>query len=591
MDFYGFYTGGIFDAYEWLGAHYTEDATVFRTFAPQAQKIELVLEDEVIPMKKVYNGQFFEAEVEKLPLGTKYEYRIYSGNKFTDHCDPYGFFMERRPDHRSITWDHSAFKFDDADWMKKRCDMIDKPLNIYELHAGSFQKPGKVPDDWYNYEQLGRVLIPYLQKYGYNYVEFLPLCEHPSDESWGYQTTGYFSPTSRYGTPDQLKKLISMLHENGIGAILDFVPVHFAMDAYGLSKYDGTALYEYPSNDVGMSEWGSCNFMHSRGEVKTFLQSSANFWLKEFHFDGLRMDAISRIIFWQGDERRGVNSNALDFVKKMNSFLKKENEGCMLIAEDSTSFKGITKPTEKGGLGFDYKWDLGWMNDTLSYFGTAPKDRQEKYHKLTFSMMYFKDENYLLPLSHDEVVHCKGTIVNKMYGSFDEQLSQAKALYMYMMVHPGKKLNFMGNELAQIREWDEKRGLDFDLTDDPRHEKFHEYMRVLNNFYIDSPTMWEEDYEDSGFRWADCNQEERLIYSIIRSSKKEKVLAIFNFSDRIQDNYSVELPGITKAETVLCSDSEAYGGNTSDASALTKLDKEKLVCTLPPYSGILLKIS
>ncbi len=591
MDFYGFYTGGIFDAYEWLGAHYTAESTVFRTFAPQAQKIELVLEDKIIPMEKVYNGQFYEAVVEKLPKGTKYEYRIYSGGRFTDHCDPYGYFMERRPDHKSVTWDHKSFQFKDDDWMKKRSDMLKKPLNIYELHAGSFRKPGKAPDDWYNYEQLGRVLIPYLKEYGYNYVEFLPLCEHPSDESWGYQTTGYFSPTSRYGTPDDLKKLISLLHENGIGVILDFVPVHFAMDPYGLAKYDGSALYEYPSNDVGMSEWGSCNFMHSRGEVKSFLQSSANFWLKEYHFDGLRMDAISRIIFWQGDERRGVNSNALDFVKNMNKYLKKENEGCMLIAEDSTSFKGITKSAEKGGLGFDYKWDLGWMNDTLSYFEAAPKDRQEKYHKITFSMMYFGDEHYLLPLSHDEVVHCKGTIVNKMYGDIDEQLSQARALYMYMMVHPGKKLNFMGNELGQVREWDEKRELDFELLDDPKHNKFHEYMKQLNHLYLTDAALSEDDYDESGFKWADCDQAERLIYSIIRSNKKEKLLAIFNFSDRVQDNYTLEIPDAKNTEVILCSDSEEFGGKTENAASLIRFENGKLICALPAYSGIALKIS
>ena len=277
MDFYGFYTGAVFDAYNWLGAHYTPEETTFRTFAPQAAGVELVLEGKVIPMEKVYNGQFYEISVKELPEGSKYEYRIRGNNGQVDHCDPYGFSMERRPDHRSITFDLGSYKFNDSDWMKKRSDMLKKPLNIYELHAGSFKKPGSAPDSWYDYEQLGEVLIPYLLKSGYNYVEFLPLCEHPSDESWGYQTTGYYAPTSRYGSPDKLMKLIDMLHKNNIGAILDFVPVHFAMDAYGLSRYDGSALYEYPSNDVGRSEWGSCNFMHSRGEVKSFLQSSANF--------------------------------------------------------------------------------------------------------------------------------------------------------------------------------------------------------------------------------------------------------------------------------------------------------------------------
>ncbi len=583
MDFYGFYTGQIFDAYEWLGAHYTPEATVFRTFAPSAHKAELVLEDKVIPMQKVYNGQFYEAEVKELPLGTKYEYRIYSNGGYTDHCDPYGYSMELRPDHRSILTDNSSYTFTDKDWMKKRSDMKNKPLNIYEMHTGSFKKPSDRADDWYTYEELADVLIPYLKECSYNYVEFLPLSEYPCDESWGYQTTGYFSPTSRYGTPEQLKKLIDKLHNNGIGAILDFVPVHFAVDSYGLCKYDGTALYEYPHQDVGVSEWGSCNFMHSRGEVKTFLQSAANFWLKEFHFDGLRMDAISRIIFWQGDERRGVNSNALDFVKNMNKNLKEMNNGCMLIAEDSTSFKGITKECDKGGIGFDYKWDLGWMNDTLYFFNLPPEKRTENYHKLTFSMMYFGDENYLLPLSHDEVVHGKGTIVNKMYGTDEQKMQQARALYLYMMMHPGKKLNFMGNELAQKREWDEKRGQDFMLLNEPAHRDFHEYMKKLNELYLTHTAFFEEDYDNHGFEWADCAQEQRLIYAIIRRSKKETLLSVFNLGDREQKGYSVKLSDTSSVQPVFATQAGAGEGCSFSGEYLT-LD-------LPAFSGVVFKLS
>lgn len=591
MDYYGFYTGQIFDAYEYLGAHFTAEKTTFRTFAPQAQKIELLLEDRCIPMNKVYNGQFYEAEVEDLPCGSKYEYRIYAGGGYTDHCDPYGYAMELRPEHKSVTSQLGTYLFGDGDWMKKRSDMKNKPLNIYELHAGSFRKPGGLPDDWYNYEELGEVLIPYLKECGYNYVEFLPLCEYPSDESWGYQTTGYFAPTSRYGTPQQLMKLIDRLHQEEIGAILDFVPVHFAIDSYGLSRYDGSALYEYPNQDVGVSEWGSCNFMHSRGEVKSFLQSSANYWLKEFHFDGLRMDAISRIIFWQGDERRGVNSNALDFVKTMNRNLKEKNKGCMLIAEDSTSFKGITKECEKGGLGFDYKWDLGWMNDTLAYFKLPPEQRTEKYHQLTFSMMYFGDENYLLPFSHDEVVHLKGSILNKMYGSKEEQFRQAKALYLYMMMHPGKQLNFMGNELAMTREWDEKRELDFALLEDPLHQGFHDYMKELNHIYLTNPAMYEEDYETNGFEWADCHQEQRLIYAMLRRSKKETLLAVFHFGSRVQNDYQVKVEGMTDAIMLLSTDEKRFGGAGELSEQSFTVKDGTLTCTLPPYSGILLRVS
>ena len=592
MDFYGFYTGQIFDAYEWMGAHYTPEKTVFRTFAPQASRVELLLEGKTVPMNKVYNGQFYELELDGIKAGEKYEYRIFSGSGYTDHADPYGYAMELRPMHKSIVCDPEGFRFNDRDWMKKRNAMKNKPLNIYELHAGSFKKPSDAPGVWYNYEQLCEVLIPYLKECGYNYVEFLPLCEHPCDESWGYQTTGYFSPTSRYGTPDQLKKLIQMLHENEIGAILDFVPVHFAVDSYGLFKYDGSALYEYPNNDVGMSEWGSCNFMHSRGEVKTFLQSSANYWLKEFHFDGLRMDAISRIIFWQGAERRGVNSNALDFVKNMNKNLREMNPGCMLIAEDSTSFKGITADTDKGGIGFDYKWDLGWMNDTLSFFALAPEKRSEAYHKLTFSMMYFQDENYLLPLSHDEVVHGKGTIANKMYGTMDEKLSQAKALYMFMMAHPGKKLNFMGNELGQFREWDEKRGQDFCLLDNEKHRGFHEYMKKLNKCYLSETAFYEEDYESKGFEWADCHSESELLYSIIRRGRKNTVIALFNFNNKAKSGYTVKLPeSYSNAKALLCSDSECWGGTVANMEKIYQLNGSELTCDLPAYSSLLIKLS
>lgn len=585
MDFYGFYTGQVFDAYQWLGAQYTPQATTFRTFAPQAHRVELVLENRVIPMEKVHNGQFYEAVVPGLPPRTAYEYRIYGACGVVDHCDPYGRAMELRPAHRTLTCDPGAFHFSDDDWMKNRSAMTDKPLNIYELHAGSFQKPAEGPGNWYHYEELGRRLIPYLKEGGYNYVEFLPLCEHPSDESWGYQTTGYFAPTSRYGSPEELKALINMLHQNGIGAILDFVPVHFAMDAYGLATYDGSALYEYPHQDVGVSEWGSCNFIHSRGEVKSFLQSSANFWLKEYHFDGLRMDAISRIIFWQGDERRGVNGNALDFVKNMNRCLRENNPGCMLIAEDSTSFKGITHPQEQGGLGFDYKWDLGWMHDTLDFMALSPEERRRQYHKLTFSMMYFWDEQYLLPLSHDEVVHCKGTIVNKIWGSPEEKLKQARLLYLYMMVHPGKKLNFMGNELGQLREWDEKRQIDFYLLDDARHRSFHEYMKALGRLYQEHSAFYKEEYEQDGFEWADCHQEERLVYAICRRSKKEEVLAVFNFSPEWQSDYTLELPQGAAPQVLFCTDADDFHG---DPSSLMKREGSRLTLHLPPFSGLVL---
>ena len=477
MDFYGFYTGKIFDAYEYLGAHPDKDGTTFRTFAPAASRITVIGEFndwQEWELNKTYDGNFWECYARGAKPGMMYKYRIYrQDGSCVEHCDPYGFGMELRPAFASIIRDLSHYKFKDSKWMQKRSVCKDKPLNIYELHFGSFKKPSEKADDWYTYVEMIDILIPYLRENDYNYIEIMPLSEHPCDESWGYQNTGFFSPTARYGTAEELMKFIDACHKNDIGVIMDFVPVHFAVDHYALADYDGTALYEYPHQDVGVSEWGSCNFMHSRGEVRSFLQSAANYWLSVYHVDGIRMDAISRIIYWQGEPARGVNNNAVDFIREMTRGLKTMHPTAMLSAEDSTSFEGVTKPVDQGGLGFDYKWDMGWMNDTLDYFRTAPEYRSRDYHKLTFSMMYYYNDDFLLPLSHDEVVHGKATIAQKMYGEYEEKFPQARAFYMYMYAHPGKKLNFMGNEIGQLREWDEKREQDWDILKYPKIGRAH----------------------------------------------------------------------------------------------------------------------
>ena len=590
MDKYGFYTGQIFDAYEYLGVHIMEDGVVFRTFAPNADHVSLIYgkAETEIPMNQIYDGNFYEIIVSDITLlGMTYEYRIYQKDgSYVDHCDPYGFSMELRPRHKSIISNLSTYQFDDDKWMKKRNSCHDKPLNIYEMHFGSWKKE----DKWYQYDELADLLIPYLKKNGYNYVEFLPLSEHPSDQSWGYQNTGFFAPTSRYGTPVQLKKLIDKLHQNDIGVILDFVPVHFAIDDYGLAKYDGSSLYEYPSNDVGVSEWGSYNFMHSRGEVRSFLQSAANYWLKEYHFDGLRMDAISRIIYWQGDESRGENGNAIDFIKVMNMGLRKRNPGCILVAEDSTDYPKVTLDVTKGGLGFDYKWDMGWMHDTLEYFQLPPSERINQYHKLTFSMMYFNNERYLLPYSHDEVVHGKATILQKMNGQYEDKFPQARAMYLYMMVHPGKKLNFMGNEFGQLREWDEKREQDWDILKYPYHDSFLHYISMLNQIYLTHDALSKWDYEEEGFQWLDCHQEERCIYTIERKSDKERLVALFNFSNQIQEDYSLKIPNAQTIQTLINSDWQQFSGTTLPETIMYRLKDEQLICTLQPFSGILLMI-
>ena len=590
MDFYGFYTGKIFDAYEYLGAHVQKGGTSFRTFAPSASRVALIGEFNgwrETPMEKVHDGNFWEARVENALPGMMYKYRIYGGDgRCIDHCDPYGYGMELRPNTASIIRSRDSFRFQDHTWMKKRSNCADRPLNIYEIHFGSFRKPSGEPNDWYTYEEMADILIPWLKKAGYNYLELMPLAEYPSDDSWGYQGTGFFAPTSRYGTADQLKAFVNACHQNGIGVILDFVPVHFAVDDYALARYDGTALYEYPHSAVGQSEWGSCNFMHSRGEVRSFLQSAAAYWLTEFHMDGLRMDAISRAIYWQGQPERGVNQNAVEFLRYMNYGLKRLFPDVILSAEDSTSFPGITKPAGQGGLGFDYKWDMGWMNDTLDYFRTAPSYRTRDYHRLTFSMAYYYNERYLLPLSHDEVVHGKATILQKMYGDYDGKFPQARAFYMYMYAHPGKKLNFMGNEIGQFREWDEKREQDWCLLSYPIHDGFYHFMADLNHFYLDCPALWELDYERDGFQWLDCHQEEKCIYAFERRGRRERLVAVFNFSDKAWKTFPLEVPGARELRPVFSSDLEQYGGSCQEPEKKITGNSHVFPVTAPPYSAV-----
>lgn len=592
MDYYGFYTGKIFDAYRYLGAHVEEEGVTFCTFAPSAQRISLIGEFsgwEECPMHKVYDGNFWECYIPDARPGMMYEYRIYQqSGSFIDHCDPYGYGMELRPKNASIIRDLSSYRFKDSKWMEQRTDHRNQPLNIYELHFGSWKKPSKEEEDWYSYAELADKLLPYLKENGYNYLEIMPLSEHPCDESWGYQNTGFYSPTSRYGTAQELMEFIDACHQNDIGIIMDFVPVHFAVDGYALANYDGTALYEYPNMDVGRSEWGSCNFMHSRGEVRSFLQSAANYWLTDYHVDGIRMDAISNIIYWQGDPARGVNKSAVDFIREMNRGLKQMHPSAILSAEDSTSYPCVTKSTAEGGLGFDYKWDMGWMNDTLEYFRTAPEYRTRDYHKLTFSMHYYYSDSFLLPLSHDEVVHGKATILQKMYGEYEEKFPQARALYMYMYAHPGKKLNFMGNEFGQLREWDEKREQDWDILKYPIHDAFHRFMKDLNKLYLKHPALFRCDYAPEGFSWLDCHQEERCIYAFERTDGKERIAAVFNLSDQIQEGYRLPVKAAVHASILLASDMEEYAGGRKYEDLELAADAGTIQLDLSPYSALYL---
>ena len=620
MDIYEFYSGRSFDAYRELGAHVKKEVTgkktvvsgvEFVTYAPNALGVNVIGEfndwNETV-MERCYDGSFFKVFVPEARPGMMYKYKIYHRDGSSmEHCDPYGFGMELRPAFASIIRDMDTYRFHDAKWMKNRSVCQGSPLNIYEVHLGSWRtKPvfdeqgnpltpeeiaesNRVEESWYTYKEIAPMLAEYVKEQGYNYVEFMPLSEHPSDQSWGYQNTGFFSPTSRYGTADDLKEMIDILHQHNIGTILDFVPVHFALDGYGLARYDGTALYEYPSNDVGYSEWGSMNFIHSKGEVRSFLQSAANYWLSEYHFDGLRMDAISRIIYWMGDESRGVNDRAVDFIRNMNQGVKDRHPSIILCAEDSTDFKGTTKETKYGGLGFDYKWDMGWMNDTLNFFRTLPFVRGEHYHDLTFSMMYNYNERYLLPLSHDEVVHGKATIIQKMAGMYEEKFPQAKALYAYMYAHPGKKLNFMGNEIGQFREWDEKREQDWDLLKYPNHDSFHQYMKALNKIYMKEPALSAWDDDPNGFAWILCGKENDVVYIFQREVNEDKVIVVLNLSGLVYKNYHFNYGNGDTMKVLINSDWNKFGGSTKDTEKTIKGVNGDFGFDLPAFSGIYLK--
>ena len=583
MDFNNFYNGQEFETYKYLGAFVHMNGVTFRTYAPAASHVTVIGEFndwQETPMNRCGNGQFFEATVSNAKPGQMYKYRIYNNGSFVDHCDPYMYTSEVRPNNASTIFDMNQYTFHDDAWMNQRFSE-DMPINVYEMHFGSWKKPGEEADDWYTYREMADLIIPYLKENHYNFLEIMPLNEYPNDLSWGYQPTGYFAPTSRYGTPDDLRYFVEKCHKNNIAVVLDFVPVHFAIDGFGLN--DGTPLYNYPNDAVGKSEWGTCNFQHSRGDVCSFLNSSAYYWLKEYHIDGLRLDAVGNLIYWQGNSGRGENREAIRFVQNFNKGLKQRVPHTLLFAEDSSSYQGVTRPVEQGGLGFDYKWDLGWMNDTLDYFMKTPEERPSFYHKLTFSMMYFYNEHFILPFSHDEVVHGKKTIIDKMYGEYEEKFAQVKALYMYMFAHPGKKLNFMGNEIAMFREWDETKEPDWFLLKYPMHDSFLHFMRELNNIYLTHPSLSQYDFSERGFKWVDCHQEQDCIYVFKRMSDKETIVAFFNFHN-VDKTYTYKVDQPETLTLLLNSDNELYSGKSHNLDKEIHI-KNEIEMTLPAYSA------
>ncbi|MBD5543421.1 MAG: 1,4-alpha-glucan branching protein GlgB [Lachnospiraceae bacterium] len=589
-----FYQGNAFDCYTYFGAHLVEKGVVFRVYAPNAAGVCLIGEFsnwENVEMRQKWHPNVYECYVEHAKKGMLYKYRIYGRDGcMTEHCDPYGFAMELRPDFASVIVDLEEYTFTDEKWLAKRDKNYNKPMNIYEVHLGSWHTNPQDENGFYRYEEIADRLIDYVKENHFNYIEFLPLSEHPFDGSWGYQNTGFFAPTSRYGEPKGLMELVDKCHHNNIGVIMDFVPVHFAKDGYGLSRFDGTFLYEYDTQDVGESEWGSYNFVHAKGEVRSFLQSAANYWLREYHFDGIRMDAISRAIYWKGDPKRGVNEKSVEFIKGMNEGLHKIHPEAILIAEDSTDFLKVTAPVSYGGLGFDYKWDMGFMNDTLEYFKLEPVHRPANYHKLTFSMQYFYNELFLLAFSHDEVVHGKATIIQKMWGQYEDKFPQAKAFYAYVYTHPGKKLNFMGNEFGQFREWDEKREQDWEMLSYPAHDGFHHYYKDLCRIYQQEPALYDGEYNHLCFRWLEVHAEQFSTYVYERRGNGERIIVVLNFSDQFWKEFPFQVETEDGVKELLNSDWECYNGKTKPDDRNYQVCKGSMKVDIPPFCARIFKI-
>ena len=562
-----FFRGESFDAHRFFGAHPGEEEGAagffFRVFAPGAELVEVIGDWngwQGQPMERD-SGGVWSCFAPGAEPGQLYKFRVsQKDGRVLDKADPYAFSAELRPRTASRLTGGAAFRFSDGEWMHRRELNYNRPMSIYELHLGSWKR--KPDGGWYRYEELAELLPPYLAEHGFTHVELLPVMEHPLDASWGYQVSGYFCATSRYGQPEGLKRLVNALHLAGIGVIFDFVPAHFAVNDYALACYDGTRLYEYPDGDVTYSEWGSCSFNFYRGEVRSFLQSSAAYWLGEFHGDGLRVDAVPNMLYWQGRPERGVNSGAVDFLKGMNGGLKKLFGQVLLIAEDSSNFPKVTAPVKYGGLGFDYKWDMGWMHDTLEFLALPFARRGEQYHRLTFSMDYFYNELYLLPFSHDEVVHGKKTILDKLYGSYEEKFAQCRALYAYMFTHPGKKLNFMGNELAHFREWDENRELDWNLLQYPAHDSFHRYFAALGRLYAASPALYEGEYDSACFAWLPVSPEgeNEGVYAYRRSAGGQTVDVVVNFSPHPLEGALLGCGEQVLLRELLNSDEKRWGG-------------------------------
>lgn len=559
-----FHEGHCIDAYEYFGAHFEYDQTPgvrFNVYAPAAKEVILMGNfdhwGDGVHMHRLDDGTW-TTFIPNCSEWTLYKYKIHqSTGEWIEKSDPYAFSSEMRPKSANLVVNLQNYAWKDQEWVASRKKYFNQAMSIYELHLGSWVRHD---NHWLNYEEIASRLIPYVKQMGYTHIEVMPLNEHPFDGSWGYQAHGYFSLTSRYGTPKQFMSFVDQCHQNEISVIMDFVPVHFVKDSFGLRYFDGSALYEYPNPKDAHSQWDTMNFDLWKEEVRSFLMSCANFWVDVYHIDGLRVDAVSNMIFWHGNKANGSNDGATAFMRRLNYYLNVNHPGVIMIAEDSSDFPKVTHPTTEMGLGFDYKWDLGWMNDTLKYYALDPIYRKFHHHQLTFSMAYFYSENFIMPLSHDEVVHGKGTIINKMWGDYNQKMAQVKNLYAYMFAHPGKKLNFMGNDLGHFREWDENRELDWFLLNYPQHDALNRYFRDLNHIYKHHGALSQNDYNHKGFRWIDADNADQSIYSFYRENGESIIVCVLNMTPSSYEHYRLGVPLAGTYEELINSEKDIYGG-------------------------------
>ena len=567
MEQYLFHRGEYRQAYEYFGAHPTRTSTVFRIWAPSAKSVAVVGDfngwtaREEDYCQKITNEGIWEVEIKKIKKGNLYKYQIETswGEKILK-SDPYAFYSELRPQTASIVNGKPKFHWADKKWLNNREIGYAKPINIYEVHLGSWKK--KEDGTYYNYKEIAELLVEYMLEMNYTHIEIMPITEYPFDGSWGYQGTGYYSVTSRYGTPEDFMYFVNYFHKNNLGIILDWVPGHFCKDSHGLYRFDGSACYEYEDPSLGENEWGSANFNVSRNEVRSFLLSNLYFWIKEFHIDGIRMDAISNMLYYR--DGLSENKRSVEFLQYLNQSLHEEYPNVMLIAEDSSAWPLVTKYQADGGLGFDFKWNMGWMNDTLKYMEQDPFFRKSHHGKLTFSFMYAFSENFILPLSHDEIVHGKNSILNKMPGYYEDKLAHVKNLYSYQMAHPGKKLNFMGNEIGQLREWDEQKSCDWFLLDYPMHDAFKRLCEDLGKIYTENDAFFDQDYDPSRFCWIDADNVGQNTFSFIRRGSKKDYVIIMNFSTNPYDHQQFGVPCKGKYKEILNTEWDKYNGNLKD---------------------------